>query len=104
MMQTTAIELARFRIKPDLTDEAFEAKIQETTAALSTYSGFVSRQVGKTINSEYFDIVVWQDMSSASAAAKIFGSDRRAKSFISSLDFAWDGNWLKHLSVVSNGT
>jgi hypothetical protein len=100
-MQAFAIELARFRLKSHLTDETFKARIKETTDALSTYPGFVSRQVCKTTDGEYFDIVAWQDLPSAALAASSFGNDARAKLFIDALDFAWVGNWMKHLALVS---
>lgn len=83
----TAIELARFRIKEGIAETEFEGLICETNEVLSTYRGFMSRTLGRTIDGEYFDIVEWEDIDAATAAAGSFGKDARSQPFIAALDF-----------------
>jgi hypothetical protein len=100
-MKSMAIELARFRIKEGIAEEAFQSLIRETNEVLSTYRGFVSRRVGRTVDGEYFDIVEWEDLEAATTAAGTFGKDARSQPFIEALDFTWKDNWLKHLNTIS---
>jgi hypothetical protein len=103
-MKSTAIELARFKLKPGISDAVFNGMIQQTNALLLTYPGFVSRSLGSASEDEYFDIVMWEDMESAVHAANTFGKDDGAKSFIEAIDFTWQESWLKHLSLVGGVT
>jgi hypothetical protein len=60
--------------------------IEETTALLKTQDGFLSRTVSQAESGEWLDILSWESIEAAKAAAVVFQTDPAGKRFSDYLD------------------
>jgi hypothetical protein len=87
-----AIEVVLFRLQPTVTRADFLAAVDETTALLKTQDGFLSRAVSLAESGEWLDILSWESIEAAKAAATVFQTDPAGKRFSDYLD-------LQHIQV-----
>jgi hypothetical protein len=81
-----AIEVVIFRWQPTVTRADFLQAIEETTALLKTRDGFLSRTVSQAESGEWLDILSWESIEAAKAAAVVFQTDPAGKRFSDYLD------------------
>jgi hypothetical protein len=81
-----AIEVVIFRLQPTVTRADFLAVVDETTALLKTQDGFRSRTVSQAESGEWLDILSWESVEAAKAAATVFQTDPAGKRFSEFLD------------------
>ncbi|QBD75407.1 hypothetical protein EPA93_05075 [Ktedonosporobacter rubrisoli] len=81
-----AIEIVIFRLQEEVTRADFLAAVDETTALLKTQTGFLSRTVSQAESGEWIDILTWESIEAAKAAAAVFQTDAAGKRFSAYLD------------------
>lgn len=81
-----AIKVVLFHVQPALTRDVFLAAVAETTALLKTQDGFFSRTVSLAESGEWLDILYWESIEAAKAAAAVFQTDPAGKRFSDYLD------------------
>lgn len=70
----TAIEIVIFKAKADVLDRQLQTAALAITPILEEMPGFISREFGASVDGRYIDIVHWQDLPAAQAAAeKVMG-------------------------------
>ncbi|MPY57146.1 antibiotic biosynthesis monooxygenase family protein [Streptomyces spongiae] len=81
------LELVTFRIRPGVSEEQFAEAVRSVDGFLTEQPGFLSRQV-LTVEGDrsHVDLVWWEDLAAAQAAAESIRKDPRAASFMSCLD------------------
>jgi heme-degrading monooxygenase HmoA len=67
--KTNAIELVIFKTKPEFDQKDVKASLESLTAIVSNYKGFISRQLAKNEEGKWMDLVFWESMEDAKAAA-----------------------------------
>ena len=81
-----AVEIVIFHLQPTVTNPDFLTAIDETTAWLKTQKGFVSRTVGRAESGEWLDILFWESVEDAKAAAALFQANPAGKRLSEYLD------------------
>ena len=81
-----AIELAIFKVRPDVDEASLQAAIAETNRWLATQPGFVLRRHGVGDSGERVDYVEWQSMAHATAAAERFMSAAETQAYIAAIE------------------
>ena len=66
------LETVRYRIKPGITQEAAVQAWQDSQSFARAQRGFLSRKLAVTDDGEFLDLVEWQSMKDAKAAAENF--------------------------------
>ena len=66
------LETVRYRIKPGITQEAAVQAWQDSQSFARAQRGFLSRKLAVTDDGEFLDLVEWQSMADAKAAAENF--------------------------------
>ena len=66
----TAIEVVIFKAKAGVLDNQLQTAAVAITAILNNMPGFISREFGAAADGRYIDIVHWDDLASAQAAAE----------------------------------
>lgn len=81
------IELAQFKAKPGVSDEEVLAASQEAhDGFLAKQKGYVSRELTKSSEGEWVDIVHWETMEDAQAAMQNFMGSPSTKKFVEIID------------------
>lgn len=70
---TTTIELVNYKIVSDADDKKVAACQEKINHFCLSQAGFLYRSISTNESGTWFDIVYWQDMSSAQKAAENFG-------------------------------
>ncbi|MCH8487325.1 MAG: hypothetical protein LAT75_10715 [Candidatus Cyclonatronum sp.] len=65
-----AIELVTFNTKPEFDQREVKASLESLNAIVSTYKGFISRQLARNEDGKWMDLVFWESMEDAHAAAE----------------------------------
>jgi hypothetical protein len=94
-----AVELAIFRLKPDIDEDAFRAAIGETDRWLARQPGFLLRRHGTAENGDRVDYLEWDAMSSARVAAQAFTTAPETKRFMAAIEP--DSIVMRHFELVS---
>jgi hypothetical protein len=81
-----AIEVVLFRGKPGIDAGQMAAAAQQAEPAMARLPGFVSRSFGHAPDGRYVDIVHWQDMAAAQAAAEAVMQCGECAAFFSLID------------------
>ena len=81
-----AIELAIFKVKPDMDETSLNAAMAETNRWLVDQPGFVLRRHGVGDGGERVDYVEWQSMDHAMAAAGHFMEAAETRAFMSAIE------------------
>ncbi len=85
-MAKHVLEVVEFRLNNSVSEDAFLSEVHKTNAFISSLKGFIKRCTAKNENGLWIDIVEWQDMETAQAAAETFVTSEPAKDFIGMLD------------------
>lgn len=64
-----AIELVIFKTKPEFDPTHVKASLESLSDIVSTYKGFISRQLAKNDEGKWMDLIFWESMEDAKAAA-----------------------------------
>lgn len=81
------VETARFKTKPGVSDKQLLAASKVAyDGYLSKCKGFVSRELLKTSNGTWLDIVHFESMEDAQVAAENFAGNPSAKAFEEAID------------------
>lgn len=76
------IELAQFKAKPGVSDnEVLIASQEAHDGFLAKQKGYVSRELSKSSEGEWVDIVHWETMGDAQAAMNLFMGHPSTKKF-----------------------
>ncbi|HZR39918.1 MAG TPA: hypothetical protein VFB12_07375 [Ktedonobacteraceae bacterium] len=81
-----AIEVVIFHVQSTVSRADFLAAVDETTALLKSQDGFLSRSVGQAESGEWLDILNWESIEAAKAAAIVFQTDPAGQRFSQYLD------------------
>lgn len=65
-----AIEVVIFKAKTGVTDSQLQAAASAITPILSAMPGFIRRDLGESEGGDYMDVIHWQDLAAAEAAAE----------------------------------
>jgi hypothetical protein len=79
------MELALFKLKPEVTEDQLQAALQETNGWLARQPGFVRRHHG-TSDEGRMDLVEWESLAAAKTAADQFMAAAEASSFMTMID------------------
>lgn len=85
-MTKHTLEVVEFRLNSSVSEDAFLSEVHKTNAFVSSLKGFIKRHTAKNETGLWIDIVEWQDMESAQAAAEMFMTSEAVKNFIGMLD------------------
>jgi hypothetical protein len=80
------LEVVEFKLNNSVSEDTFLSEVHKTNAFVSSLKGFMKRHTAKNETGLWIDIVEWQDMESAQAAAETFVTSEPAKDFIGMLD------------------
>lgn len=81
------VEMAQFKTKTGVADDEVLAASQEAhDGFLAVHKGFVSRELLKSDNGEWVDIVHWETMEDATAAMQGFLGHASTKKFEDVID------------------
>lgn len=95
------IELAQFKIKTGISDAEVLAASQEAhNGFLAKQKGYVSRELLKSSESEWVDIIHWETIEDAQAAMQNFMGSPSTKRFVEVIDDS--SIKMMHLEVVKN--
>jgi hypothetical protein len=98
-MSDLVIELVLFRTKPDVTENAFLAAADGTTAFLQECPGFLRRRLARGADGEWLDHVEWRSMKDALDAAARIGDSAAAAPFMAAIEPS--SVTLRHFTVRS---
>jgi hypothetical protein len=85
-MQANAVELVIFKTNAGFSDTDLVAAVNESNKFLKRCPGFIHRQLSKTAEGQWADVVQWQDMDSAKKAAEGFMGAPECSGFMQMLD------------------
>ena len=86
MSNTHTLEVALFRLKNGTDEEAFLTATDATNSALKSYGGFIRREVLKSEDGHWLDLVYWSSLEEALSAAEQIMSDPSCHPFLEMLD------------------
>lgn len=86
MSNTHTLEAALFRLKEGTNEEAFLMASDATMTALRSYSGFIRREVLKSGDGQWLDLIYWSSLEEAMSAAEQIMSDPSCHPFLEMLD------------------
>lgn len=87
MHEKSIVEIAQFKIKPGITDEEMLKASQEAhDGFLKKHKGFISRELLKSEEGIWIDIVHWESIEDAEAAMKNFLGHPSTKKFEQIID------------------
>ncbi|HEX8597353.1 MAG TPA: hypothetical protein VF952_02445 [Chloroflexia bacterium] len=86
MSNTHTLEAALFRLKAGTDEEAFLMASDGTMTALKGYSGFIRREVLKSDDGQWLDLIYWHSLEEAMSAAEQIISDPTCHPFLEMLD------------------
>lgn len=92
------LEVVTFRLAPGITDAAFLAAAKGTAAVVAARSGFVRRSLLRDETGQWTDIVEWQSLAQAHAAAEAVVTDPAFAPFGAAIDM--NGLTLRHLPIL----
>lgn len=98
-MSAKVIELVIFKIKPDVSEEAFVKAAEKTWPAIKQMAGYVDRQLAVDEQGQWSDIVYWTDMEAAQTAAAAVMQMSEFADFISMIDESQLS--MRHLDIVA---
>ena len=82
MEKATVIEMVLFKVKEGIEIELAQKELSKVNDFLSEQEGFISRKISISDDGQFLDIVFWEDMNTAMAAAnKIMQSPDAMKIF-----------------------
>lgn len=80
--QNRAIEVVIFRAKTQYTDEQVTEALELVNPVLQDFSGFISRQLSKSEDGQWMDLVHWESLALAQqAATKIMQQEIAGEAF-----------------------
>ncbi len=85
-MTTPAIEIVVFRAKPGVSPQALNEAALAAQACIETMDGYVQRHFGSNGEGQYVDVVYWQSMQQAQAAAQTVMTLPPCQHFFSLID------------------
>ena len=80
------LEVAMFRLKDGTDQEAFLSASDATMSALRSYSGFIRREVFKSEDGQWLDLLYWTSLEEAMSAAEQILDDPSCHPFLEMLD------------------
>jgi hypothetical protein len=92
------IELALFKTKPEVTEEQFRTALADSSRWLASQPAFVERRHG-TGDDGCMDMVEWESMAAAQAAADRFPSAPEAQTFMAVIDP--ESIFMRHFELMS---
>jgi len=100
MTPGNVLEIAKFRLNPGITQEAFVEAVKGTEPIIGAFPGFLSRRIVFAEDGEVYDLVEWESLALAQEAAKHFSGDTHPElvPFMQCLDMA--EGFMKHSSIV----
>lgn len=98
-MKHNVMEVATFRLNDGLSREAFLTTVPATTDYLSSMKGYMSRRLVESEAGHWIDLVEWESIADAEAAARIFSASLRPDiaPFLKALDMS-EGS-MKHYHI-----
>ena len=96
MNETTVLELAMFKVKPN---EDFRTLNKRTIEILSSLEGYLGSNTYQSISDSlvFLDIVEWSSLEDANKAAKIFETDPRFASYMGIIE---EVKYFEHTSIL----
>ena len=85
-MSSPTIELVQFRLKSGVDEEAFLAAVADTQKAITRLPGFLSRELLRSDDGLWVDLVHWRSEADALAAAEAFGTMPEVATFAGMID------------------
>jgi len=80
------LEIVHFRVKPGVSDEQVLAASTQTQEWISQCPGYLARELSKTTEGQWIDIVHWRTLAEAQAAAQQIMQEPCAAPFMALLD------------------
>lgn len=80
------MEIVSFRLNPGITEAAFLAAAQGTAAMVASQPGFVRRALMQDAAGQWTDLVTWQSLPAAHAAAAAVMADPAFAPFAAAID------------------
>lgn len=98
-MKDYAVEIARFRLKPGISESAFLKAASESDEALKTMPGFIRREISRNAEEgNWTDYCLWRTMEDAQAANASFHHHPKAQAFCEMIDMSHAS--MTHLNLV----
>jgi len=85
-MSNAIIETVIFKLKDDVSRDAFVDAAKGMNAWVAARPGFVHRRLSCTADGMWIEHIQWQDMTSAKAAAAEIGKAPQNAGFLSAID------------------
>lgn len=94
------LEIAKFRLTEETTQESFLKAVEATNAFLSSLPGYVSRQIVFAEDGDVYDLVEWTSLELAQDAAKQFSGEKHPElvPFMQCLDM--NDGFMKHSTIT----
>jgi heme-degrading monooxygenase HmoA len=96
--QNKVIELVLFRLREDLPDEEVVAASGKINPVLHKMPGFISRNLAKTEDGQWADVVYWDSMINAKQAAKNILEYNECKQYFGMIDT--ETSQMKHFEIL----
>lgn len=98
-MLKPVMELVTFKINADCTPEVFAAACEPVNVWVRTQPGFQSRTVSRNDEGTWFDVVLWDSVETAHAAAEKIMADLGPSDFMAMIDSS--SIQMQHPQIVS---
>jgi hypothetical protein len=85
---TPVMEIVSFRLNTGVTDAAFLAAAEQTRVMVAAQPGFVRRSLLRDRDGVWTDMIVWQSLPNAKAAADIVVADPSFAAFGAAIDMS----------------
>jgi hypothetical protein len=92
------LELVSFRLQPGISQEHFLSAVADVDEFLAGRPGYLGRQVYRSGDGTWLDLVRWHDLPSAQAAAQAIRADRRCDAFLGCI--AESSTTMTHAGLV----
>ncbi|MAS37415.1 MAG: hypothetical protein CL610_25675 [Anaerolineaceae bacterium] len=86
MNEQPVVEVALFRLKPDVADDAFLRGAALIQRHLDQLNGYISRELVKAPDGQWVDIIHWANLEAAQNAEAVILADTNAAPFFEMID------------------
>lgn len=81
-----AIELVIFEARPEFNQQEVKSSLELVNSILTSYKGFISRRLARNEDGQWMDLVLWESMEDAKAAADDIMKQKIAQEAFSVID------------------
>lgn len=92
------LEIVSFRLSPGITDVAFLAAARGTAALVAAQPGFIRRSLARDEAGIWTDLITWQSLPHATAAAQTVPADPAFAPFGAAIDMG--SVEMRHLPIL----